>query len=521
MRISASSLKTYLQCPLKYKYHYVQQLGNVYKQNNIKATYSNLIHQSLFKILENEWSEKPKYIRKVITVLAVQFGITDREIIEKGNNAINDYLNKSNSFGKVYRNNETVKVKWAGYDFYVMIDRIDIDDDLLTIVDYKTGTYFPSDIELQNDIQLGLYRILVEEKFKKAVKSVVWQNLTIGKELIIKREELPSNEKIKEIVKKVNNKLIYSKKNGFSHNSGSHCRFCDFKVICPYIEDELKNVVNDDPILGELYQLNGIIRDLSGVLNTEKLIKNITTNFKILSNCSDAKLILLDKTKNIKKKIDGEDKYLINNGIEDIAVLKVYNMPNLSLKKEAIIESFLSQAGIFLNNAILYHKANTDRMTDFYHQTYLKNYIGDLIKNNDKFSMIIFDLDKFKNVNDAYGHQTGDIVLIGYADILRKNTRLSTGDIISRYGGEEFAVLMKNVSKKMMFTVAERVRKELEKTTFYSIDDKKINITVSGGVVSYPNDGKNKIDLIENCDKALYRAKTNGKNQINIYTKEK
>lgn len=139
-------------------------------------------------------------------------------------------------------------------------------------------------------------------------------------------------------------------------------------------------------------------------------------------------------------------------------------------------------------------------------------------RNNDDLSLIFFDLDDFKKVNDSYGHQAGDDVLSGCATIIKREKRKE--DIAARYGGEELVILLPNADKTIAMKVADRVRRSIEKMLI-SHDDRPISVTVSGGVASFPVDASNKDDLIKSADRAMYRAKSFGKNTICLYSAKK
>lgn len=127
-------------------------------------------------------------------------------------------------------------------------------------------------------------------------------------------------------------------------------------------------------------------------------------------------------------------------------------------------------------------------------------------------AMIYIDIDFFKKVNDTYGHQNGDKVLEDLGRILLSAS--SNSDIVSRNGGEEFSVLMTDCPRDKVLEVAERIRKIVQEHKFYLIDGQVINITVSLGVVIYP-DTVNDINMIvEKADVALYQAKLTGRNRV-------
>lgn len=127
------------------------------------------------------------------------------------------------------------------------------------------------------------------------------------------------------------------------------------------------------------------------------------------------------------------------------------------------------------------------------------------------FSLAIFDLDRFKLLNDRYGHPTGDLVLKAFADVLRQGIRKH--DTVGRYGGEEFSLLMPETGKDTALRVAERVRRELE-TRGVNADGARIEVTVSGGVATYGVDGHDWDSLLSAADTALYAAKEAGRNRI-------
>lgn len=129
-------------------------------------------------------------------------------------------------------------------------------------------------------------------------------------------------------------------------------------------------------------------------------------------------------------------------------------------------------------------------------------------------SMVLIDLDDFKKVNDTYGHQAGDAVLSGFGDFLRRNCR--GADLVARYGGEEFAILLASHSLSDASEFAERLQRNLSGTIFKAIGN-KIRVTISIGVSNYTGKGKcDSHELLRHADRALYRAKRNGKDQVCI-----
>lgn len=135
-------------------------------------------------------------------------------------------------------------------------------------------------------------------------------------------------------------------------------------------------------------------------------------------------------------------------------------------------------------------------------------------RDHSHFSVILFDLDRFKKVNDTYGHEKGNVLLKAVASILAANARRM--DTVARYGGEEFVILMPE-SRGAELEMAERIRKKVEDTEFTGIAEGPFRVTISGGLCSYPDDAGSLNDILSRADKALYAAKTDGRNRTRSY----
>ncbi|MBE0669006.1 MAG: diguanylate cyclase [Anaerolineales bacterium] len=133
------------------------------------------------------------------------------------------------------------------------------------------------------------------------------------------------------------------------------------------------------------------------------------------------------------------------------------------------------------------------------------------------YSILILDIDRFKQFNDTYGHKCGDIVLQSLANFLNENTR--QGDIVCRYGGEEFVILMTDVTSEAAYKRAERFRKQFEEMVI-EYDGKKLQCTFSAGIASYPVHADVGETLLSFADQALYRSKTEGRNRVSVYVRE-
>ena len=161
--------------------------------------------------------------------------------------------------------------------------------------------------------------------------------------------------------------------------------------------------------------------------------------------------------------------------------------------------------------------ASTDPMTKLYNRRYfskISEHALELSKRKKlSLSIIILDIDKFKNINDTYGHQVGDDVIITLANKLIKNQRKS--DIVCRYGGEEFVLLLQNTSKDTAVLIAQKIRKEIESLKIMLPTNEDLTFTISLGVSSVDIKNDNNIEsALKLADDALYEAKNNGRNMV-------
>lgn len=163
--------------------------------------------------------------------------------------------------------------------------------------------------------------------------------------------------------------------------------------------------------------------------------------------------------------------------------------------------------------------ATTDSLTNLLNQRSFRDRLNDefkrIARHPEPLSLIMIDVDYFKKINDTYGHLVGDMVLKKIAIALTKITREI--DIVSRYGGDEFLVLLINTEEKQAKKMAERIRSAVE-TMEFEFDGKGIPVTLSLGIATTTMDGWMKDDLIELSDKALYYAKRSGRNQARHYS---
>ncbi len=172
--------------------------------------------------------------------------------------------------------------------------------------------------------------------------------------------------------------------------------------------------------------------------------------------------------------------------------------------------------------AVARQQALRDQLTGLYNRRFMDEYLVKwnllLRRQRGKASVLMLDLDHFKKINDTYGHHTGDLVLKKLAYILQTNLRAS--DLIFRYGGEEILVFLPEATKKDAIAIAEKLRRAVEIAEFEISSQRKIKITISVGVASYPDDSDELQEVIKLADKTLYVAKQEGRNRVVSYKVE-
>lgn len=193
----------------------------------------------------------------------------------------------------------------------------------------------------------------------------------------------------------------------------------------------------------------------------------------------------------------------------------------LSPQEESVVSSILSVMVMVVGSSKLLSRtlseleyyAMHDPLTGIYNRRQFNNMleyeIGRSERHHHEFSLLLLDLDDFKDINDAYGHQTGDDTLCGVAEILREHIR--KGDLAARIGGDEFAVILMETGRKGAGVVADALGKALRERVFTAPDGKHFHLTVSIGIATYPSDAQNEVDLQAGADVAMYRAKELGK----------
>ena len=210
---------------------------------------------------------------------------------------------------------------------------------------------------------------------------------------------------------------------------------------------------------------------------------------------------------------------------EAIGVINISNKKDRNLFNQDDLDfmgALANQAAIAISNAQLYKLAITDSLTKLYTRRHFEYILDNELRRSQRYkhnmTLLMMDIDNFKAINDTYGHQIGDETLKQIADVILSTLRKM--DMPSRYGGEEFAVILPETHKENSKKIAERLRKKISNILIRTKDKHEVSPTISIGLASFPFDTEDRSDIIGFADKALYFAKDSGKNCVAEYTPE-
>ncbi len=194
--------------------------------------------------------------------------------------------------------------------------------------------------------------------------------------------------------------------------------------------------------------------------------------------------------------------------------------PRMAAGSLRAVRVLLEPAAVALDNALALKRAEDLSVTDDLTQLYNSRYLDQVLRRETKrasrsgrpLSLLFIDLDGFKSVNDTHGHLYGSRALVEAAAVIKESARET--DIVARFGGDEFAVVLPDTGGEGAFAVGERIRERLAAHLFLADDDLNMRLTGSVGVATLPDVANSAGELIQAADKAMYRVKGHGKNGI-------
>jgi len=166
------------------------------------------------------------------------------------------------------------------------------------------------------------------------------------------------------------------------------------------------------------------------------------------------------------------------------------------------------------NIQLITNHANRDFLTGLYNRRYFfdntTKYFEEAVNNGESFAITMVDIDHFKKINDTYGHDVGDKAIVNLSEILRSG--VDRNDLVARFGGEEFCIVLKNISEKNALTVMERIRNNVKNSVTKTDDGQDVTFTISIGIALYHEATLE--ETINEADMLLYNAKQNGRDQV-------
>lgn len=296
-----------------------------------------------------------------------------------------------------------------------------------------------------------------------------------------------------------------------------------------FSNDDLISMINDMilGILGVTYSSIFLIEDSELIVKASNIENmDIKLTSEELLHITNEEEFIINSEKTLKQ--TGEHKRDIHSIMGSPIKLRdkfigyiivehnIYKFMTIELK--LFLRSIANQIAIAIENSLLYKQLEKINQRDVLLGIYNRKYFFEYLEKNksermeNKFAIVMIDIDDFKKINDTYGHQFGDKILINTAKVI--GDFIDEDDIMARYGGEEFILYISNFSdESSVYNKIEMIRGALENSKV-SFNDEYKSVTSSFGISFFPLNGIDVNDLIKSADDLLYKAKKNGKNRV-------
>ena len=297
---------------------------------------------------------------------------------------------------------------------------------------------------------------------------------------------------------------------------------------------EKTSIVASDTFKGRLREADGVPPAVVVLIGPPGYVGKqyaITANDITIGRSVESQVYIDDKSlsrSHAKFAVNGSEISIIDLGSTNKTIVNGQVLPPLAsctlknndqIKTGNVIFKFLEKGSIeAMTNAAMYERAQKDALTGAFSKGALLEKGPEAIKRSEvlsePLSLVTFDIDHFKKINDTYGHPGGDYVLKELCHIVSSKL-IRQNDFFARYGGEEFVLLLSGSPSKTAGEVGERIRQTIESSEF-TFEGKKIPVTVSVGVATKLTNETEWTQIYDRADKALYQSKQNGRNKTTI-----
>ncbi len=297
---------------------------------------------------------------------------------------------------------------------------------------------------------------------------------------------------------------------------------------------EKTSIVASDTFRGRLQAADGVPPAIVVLIGPPGYVGKqypITANDIVIGRSVESQVYIDDKSlsrSHAKFAVNGSEVSIIDLGSTNRTVVNGQPIPSLSscllknndqIKTGNVIFKFLEKGSIeAMTNATMYERSQKDALTGAYSKGALLEKGPEAVKRsevlNEPLSIVTFDIDHFKKINDGYGHPGGDHVLKELCRIIISKL-IRSNDFFARYGGEEFVLILSGSTSKVAAEVGERIRQTIESSEFV-FENKKIPVTVSVGVATRQSQETEWTQTYDRADKALYQSKQGGRNRVTV-----